>query len=106
MDYIEFFDMGTPRRLLKKSANEWLGTNHELSWKSDKIKREHVRELKRVFQILLNHQALEVLGTVIVIVDEVCGEGTWLKYRERVEKYRSKTGKKAKGKGRRIRQIS
>lgn len=88
MDYIEFFDMGTPQRLLKKSANEWLGTNHELSWKSDKIKREHVRELKRVFQILLNHQALEVLGTVIVIVDEVCGEGTWLKYRERVEKYR------------------
>lgn len=88
MDYIEFFDMGTPQRLLKKSANEWLGANHELSWKSDKIKREHVRELKRVFQILLNHQALEVLGTVIVIVDEVCGEGTWLKYRERVEKYR------------------
>ena len=88
MGYIEFFDMGTPQRLLKKSANEWLGTNHELSRKSDKIKREHVRELKRVFQILLNHQALEVLGTVIVIVDEVCGEGTWLKYRERVEKYR------------------
>lgn len=88
MGYIEFFDMGTPQRLLKKSTNEWLGANHELSWKSDKIKREHVRELKRIFQILLNHQALEVLGTVIVIVDEVCGEGTWLKYRERVEKYR------------------
>ena len=88
MDYIEFFGMGTPQRLLKKSANEWLGTNHELSWKSDKIKREHVRELKRIFQILLNHQALEVLGTVNVIVDEVCGEGTYLKYRERVEKYR------------------
>lgn len=88
MGYIEFFDMGTPQRLLKKSANEWLGTNHELSRKSDKIKREYVRELKRIFQILLNHQALEVLGTVIVIVDEVCGEGTWLKYRERVEKHR------------------
>lgn len=88
MDYIEFFDMGTPQRLLKKSANEWLGTNHELSLKSDKIKREHVRELKRIFQILLNHKALEVLGTVNVIVDEVCGEGTYLKYRERVEKYR------------------
>lgn len=56
MDYIEFFDMGTPKSLLKKSANEWLGTNHELSWKSDKIKREHVRELKRIFQILLNHK--------------------------------------------------
>lgn len=56
MDYIEFFDMETPQRLLKKSANEWLGTNHELSYKSDKIKREHVRELKRVFQILLNHK--------------------------------------------------
>lgn len=56
MGYIEFFDMGTPQRLLKKSANEWLGTNHELSWKSDKIKREHVRELKRIFQILLNHK--------------------------------------------------
>lgn len=88
MGYIEFFDMGTPQRLLKKSANEWLGANHELSWKSDNIKREHVRELKRVFQILLNHKALEVLGTVNVIVDEVCGEGTYLKYRERVEKYR------------------
>lgn len=88
MDYIEFFDMGTSQRLLKKSANEWLGTNHELSQKSDKIKREHVRELKRIFQILLNHKALEVLGTVNVIVDEVCGEGTYLKYRERVEKYR------------------
>lgn len=88
MDYIEFFDMGTSQRLLKKSANEWLGTNHELSQKSDKIKREHVRELKRIFQILLNHKALEVLGTVNVIVDEVCGEGTYLKYREKVEKYR------------------
>lgn len=88
MDYIEFFDMGTSQRLLKKSANEWLGTNHELSQKSDKIKREHVRELKRVFQILLNHKALEVLGTVNVIVDEVCGEGTYSKYRERVEKHR------------------
>lgn len=59
MDYIEFFDMGTPRRLLKKSANEWLGTNHELSRKSDKIKREYVRELKHIFQILLNHQAIK-----------------------------------------------
>lgn len=88
MDYIEFFDMETPQRLLKKSANEWLGTNHELSYKSDKIKREHVRELKRVFQILLNHQALEVLGTVNVIVDEVCGEGTWIKYSERSERWR------------------
>lgn len=88
MGYIEFFDMGTPQRLLKKSANEWLGTNHELSRKSDKIKREHIRELKHIFQILLNHQALEVLGTVNVIVDEVCGEGTWLKYWERVAKHR------------------
>lgn len=88
MGYIEFFDMGTPKSLLKKSANEWLGTNHELSRKSDKIKREHARELKRIFQILLNHQALEVLGTVNVIVDEVCGEGTWLKYWERVERHR------------------
>lgn len=88
MDYIELFDMGTPQRLLKKSANEWLGTNHELSYKSDKIKREHVRELKHIFQILLNHQALEVLGTVNVIVDEVCGEGTWIKYSERSERWR------------------
>lgn len=88
IDYIKFFDMGTPQHLLKKSANEWLGANHELSRKSDKIKREHVRELKRIFQILLNHQLLEVIGTINVIVDEVCGEGVWLKYRERVEKYR------------------
>lgn len=87
MDYIEFFDMGTPRRLLKKSANEWLGTNHELSRKSDKIKREHVRELKRIFQILLNHQALKILGTVNVVVDEVCGEGTWAKYTIRCQRW-------------------
>lgn len=87
MGYIEFFDMGTPQRLLKKSANEWLGTNHELSRKSDKIKREHVRELKRIFQILLNHQALEVLGTVNVVVDEVCGEGTWAKYTIRCQRW-------------------
>lgn len=100
MDYIEFFDMGTSQRLLKKSANEWLGTNHELSRESDKIKREHVRELKRVFQILLNHKALEVLGTVNVIVDEVCGEGTYLKYRERVEKYRINIETKQKKKRR------
>lgn len=96
MGYIEFFDMGTPRRLLKKSANEWLGTNHELSRKSDKIKREYVRELKHIFQILLNHQALEVLGTVNVVVDEVCGEGTWLKYRERVEKHKVEKLRKLK----------
>lgn len=88
MGYIEFFDMGTPQRLLKKSANKWLRTNHELSRKSDKIKREYVRELKHIFQILLNHQALEVLGTVNVIVDEVCGEGTWIKYSERSERWR------------------
>ena len=87
MDYIEFFDMGTPQRLLKKSANEWLRTNHELSYKSDKIKREHVRELKHIFQILLNHQALEVLGTVNVVVDEVCGEGTWAKYTIRCQRW-------------------
>ena len=87
MDYIEFFNMGTPKRLLKKSANEWLGTNHELSRESDKIKREHVRELKRIFQILLNHQALEVLGTVNVVVDEVCGEGTWAKYTIRYQRW-------------------
>lgn len=83
MNYIEFWDMGTPQRLLKKSANDWIGTKHDLSYKSDKIKREYVRELKRVFQILLNHPALEVLGTVNVIVDEVCGDGTWTKYVDR-----------------------
>ena len=83
MDYIEFFNMGTPQSLLKKSANDWIGTKHDLSYKSDKIKRECVRELKRVFQILLNHPALEVLGTVNVIVDEVCGDGTWTKYVDR-----------------------
>lgn len=37
---------------------------------------------------MLNHQALEVLGTVNVIVDEVCGEGTWIKYSERSERWR------------------
>lgn len=87
MDYIEFFGMGTPQRLLKKSVNEWLGASHELSRRSDKVKREYIRELKRVFQILLNYQPLEVLGTVNVIVDEVCGEGTWIKYLERIKRF-------------------
>lgn len=80
MDYIQFFNMGTAKSILKKSANDWLGTNHELSKSGDSIKRKHVHELKRIFQILLDHQGLKVLGTVNVIVDEVCGEGTWIKY--------------------------
>lgn len=58
MGYIEFFNMPTPKQLMRKSADEWLGTKHELAWKSDKEKREYVSELKRVFQILLDHQAL------------------------------------------------
>lgn len=40
MDYIEFFNMGTPKSLLKKSANTWIGTKHELSYESDKIKSD------------------------------------------------------------------
>lgn len=64
MDYIQFFNMGTAKSILKKSANDWLGTNHELSKSEDSIKRKHVHELKRIFQILLDHQGLKVLGTV------------------------------------------
>lgn len=88
MGYIEFFNMPTPKQLMRKSANEWLGTKHELACKSDKEKQEYVRELKRIFKILLDHQALEVLGTVNVIVDEICGEGTWTNYTERCQKHR------------------
>lgn len=80
--------LGTAKSILKKSANDWLGTNHELSKSGDSIKRKHVHELKRIFQILLDHQGLKVLGTVNVIVDEVCGEGTWIKYSERSERWR------------------
>lgn len=86
--YINFFDMSAPKQLMKKSANDWLGTKHELAWKSDKVKREHVRELKRIFQIMLNHKELATFGTVNVIVDEICGEGTWISYIERCQKYR------------------
>lgn len=88
MAYIRFFDLGTPKQLLKKNVNEWLGTKHELAWKSEKVKQEHVRSLKHILQIMLNHQALEGLGTVNVIVDEICGEGTWTSYTERCQKYR------------------
>lgn len=49
MDYIQFFNMGTAKSILKKSANDWLGTNHELSKSGDSIKRKHVHELKRIF---------------------------------------------------------
>jgi len=89
MAYIGFFDLGTPKQLLKKNVNEWLGTKHELAWKSDKVKREHVREMKRIFQIMLSHQSLDILGTVNVIVDEICGEGTWGNYIERCQKFRA-----------------
>lgn len=71
-----------------EGSMDWLGTNHELSKSGDSIKRKHVHELKRIFQILLDHQGLKVLGTVNVIVDEVCGEGTWIKYSERSERWR------------------
>lgn len=88
MAYIEFFDMGTPKQLLKKNVNEWLGTKHELAWKSDRVKQEHVRELKRIFRILLDHQSLEVMGIVNVIVDEICGDGTWAGYVTRCQRWR------------------
>jgi len=94
MNYIEFFNMGTPKSLLKKSANDWLGTEHELSWKSDKEKCEYVRELKHVFEVLLNHQALETLGTTNVIVDEICGEGTWAEYATRCQRWKDSQAKK------------
>lgn len=90
MGYIEFFNMSTPKQLMRKNANEWLGTKHELSWKSDKEKREYVGELKRIFKIMLDHQSLEVLGTVNVIVDDICGGGTWASYIDRCERYRRK----------------
>ena len=38
---------------------------------------------------MLNHQALGILGTVNVIVDEICGEGTWISYIERCQKFRA-----------------
>lgn len=94
MDYIEFFNMGTPKSLLKKSANTWIGTKHELSYESDKIKSEYVHELKRVFEVLLNHQALETLGTTNVIVDEICGEGTWAEYVARCQRWKDSQAKK------------
>lgn len=94
MDYIEFFNMGTPKSLLKKSANTWIGTKHELSYESDKIKSEYVHELKRVFEVLLNHQALETLGTTNVIVDEICGEGTWAEYVARCQRWEDSQAKR------------
>lgn len=94
MDYIEFFNMGAPKSLLKKSANTWIGTKHELSYESDKIKSEYVHELKRVFEVLLNHQALETLGTTNVIVDEICGEGTWAEYVARCQRWEDSQAKK------------
>lgn len=94
IDYIEFFDMGTPRSLLRKSANNWIGTEHVLSYESDKVKSEYVHELKRVFEVLLNHQALETLGTTNVIVDEICGEGTWDEYVARCQRWKDSQTKK------------
>lgn len=85
MNYIKFYDMGTPKQIMKKSINEWLGMHHDLSWSSDKVKQEYVRELKRIFQIMINHQGLESFGTVANVVDDICGEGTYEAYLCRVE---------------------
>lgn len=85
MNYIKFYDMGTPKQIMKKSINEWLGMHHDLSWSSDKVKQEYVRELKRIFQIMINHQGLESFGTVANVVDDICGEGTSEAYLCRVE---------------------
>lgn len=94
MDYIKFYDMGTPKQLLKKSVDQWLGMHHELSWKSDKKKQGYVRELKRIFQIMLNHQGLEQFGTVANIVDGICGEGTYSAFLERVEAHKKREEEK------------
>lgn len=51
-------------------------------------------ELKRVFEVLLNHQALEILGTTNVIVDEICGEGTWAEYVARCQRWKDSQAKK------------
>lgn len=85
MNYIKFYDMGTPKQLLNKSVDQWLGMHHDLSWKSDKEKQEYVRELKRIFQVMIKYQGLESFGTVINIVDDICGEGTYGAYLSRVE---------------------
>lgn len=94
MNYIEFYDMGTPKQIMKKNVDHWLGMHHELSWKSDKVKQEYVRELKHIFQIMIKHKGLESFGTVINIVDAVCGEGTYSAYIKRVASYEIKKKKK------------
>lgn len=65
-----------------------------MSWSPDKVKREYVRELKHIFQVLLDHQSLEVLGTVNVVVDEICGEGTWNRYTIRCQKWANDLGRR------------
>ena len=47
-----------------------------------------------MFEVLLNHQALETLGTTNVIVDEICGEGTWAEYVARCQRWKDSQAKK------------
>lgn len=94
MNYIKFYDMGTPKQIMRKNVNEWLGMHHELSWKSDKEKQEYVRELKRILQVMINHKGLESFGTVINIVDDICGEGTYEAYLCRVEAHNKREAKR------------
>lgn len=47
-----------------------------------------------MFEVLLNHQALEILGTTNVIVDEICGEGTWDEYVARCRRWKDSQAKK------------
>lgn len=95
MNYIEFYDMGAPKRIMEKNVDHWLGMHHELSWKSDKVKQEYVRELKRTFQIMIKYKGLESFGTVINIVDDICGEGTYEAYLCRVEAHKKAVEERA-----------
>lgn len=88
MNYIKFYDMGTPKQLLNKSVDQWLGMHHDLSWKSDKEKQGYVRELKIIFQVMIKHKGLESFGTVANVVDDICGEGTYKAYLCRVEAHK------------------
>lgn len=54
MDYIQFFNMGTAKSILKKSANDWLGTNHELSKIGEDLEQADRALINKVYHMLFD----------------------------------------------------
>lgn len=84
--YIEFYKMKPIPSLLKLKSSEW-GLNDTICNQKNIV--EKVREYKKVLKCLYSHPGLEQIQSINVIVDEICGAGTWDNYKERCIRYKN-----------------